>query len=225
MADPRWHLEGKWLEYCSCDFGCPCEAMANPTAGYCTGVVGMKIDEGHYGEVRLDDLLVVATFFFPRAIHHGGGSMQPFLETRTTERQREALFKILSGEGQPKHTLFSIFSVIIERHLDPIFTEIDFDWDVRSRRARISIPGMVAAATVPIRNPVTDKEERIRTVLPEGWTFYEAEVAAGSSKSMGAIKFDLAQTHSSLAYFALNKDGMAYSYEEAKTRYGLDRLA
>jgi hypothetical protein len=185
----------------------------------------MKIDEGHYGEVRLDDLLVVATFFFPRAIHHGGGSMQPFLETRTTERQREALFKILSGEGQPKHTLFSIFSVIIERHLDPIFTEIDFDWDVRSRRARISIPGMVAAATVPIRNPVTDKEERIRTVLPEGWTFYEAEVAAGSSKSMGAIKFDLAQTHSSLAYFALNKDGMAYSYEEAKTRYGLDRLA
>ena len=141
MSDPRWHLEGKWLEYCSCDFGCPCESMADPTQGHCTGAVARKIDEGHYGEVRLDGLLVVATFFFPRAIHHGGGAMQPFLEARATEAQRDALFKILSGEGQPPHTLFSIFSVIIERHLDPVFTEIAFDWDVRSRRARISMPG------------------------------------------------------------------------------------
>ena len=225
MAEPRWHLEGKWLEYCSCAFGCPCEAMAPPTEGHCTGVVAMKIDKGHYGEVNLDDLIVVATFFFPRAIHHGGGSMQPFLEERATPTQREALFKILSGEGQPKHTLFSIFSVIIERHLDPVFTDIAFDWDIKNRRASISIPGMVTAATVPIRNPVTDKEERIRTVLPEGWTFYEAEVAAGTMKSIGAIKFDLAHRHSSLAFFALNNDGMAYSYGEARERYGLDKSA
>ena len=185
----------------------------------------MKIDDGYHGEVRLDGLLVVATFFFPRAIHHGGGAMQPFLEARATEAQREALFKILSGEGQPPHTLFSIFRVIIERHLDPVFTEIEFDWDVRSRRARISIPGMVTAATAPIRNPVTDREEQIRTVLPQGWTFYEAEVGAGTAKSVSAIKFDLAHKHSSLAFFALNNDGMAYSYEEAKARYGLDRMA
>lgn len=24
----KWHLEGKYVEYCSCDHGCPCEAMA-----------------------------------------------------------------------------------------------------------------------------------------------------------------------------------------------------
>jgi hypothetical protein len=225
MADIRWHLEGKWLEYCSCDFGCPCESMANPTQGHCTGVVAMKIDEGYYGDVRLDGQLVVATFFFPRAIHHGGGSMQPILEERATEKQRDALFKILSGENQPKHTIFSIFSVIIERHLDPIFTNIEFEWDVKARRARLSIPGEVQAATVPIRNPVTDREERIRTVLPEGWNFYEAEVAAGTSKSIGAIKFDLAHRHSSLAFFAFNNEGMAYSYNEAKERYGLDHRA
>jgi hypothetical protein len=75
MAGKRWHLEGKWAEYCNCDFGCPCESMAPPTQGHCTGVVAFKIDKGHYGDLSLDDLLVAATFYFPRALHHGEGHM------------------------------------------------------------------------------------------------------------------------------------------------------
>ena len=35
-----WMIEGKYVEYCSCDLGCPCEAMADPTQGHCTGLVG-----------------------------------------------------------------------------------------------------------------------------------------------------------------------------------------
>ena len=34
MADTDWFLEGKQLIYCSCDYGCPCEANAPPTYGY-----------------------------------------------------------------------------------------------------------------------------------------------------------------------------------------------
>jgi hypothetical protein len=49
--------------------------MASPTYAHCEGVVAMKIDEGYHGDVRLDDRLIVATFYFPRAIHHGGGHM------------------------------------------------------------------------------------------------------------------------------------------------------
>ena len=41
-----WLIAGKYIEYYSCDFGCPCEAMADPTRGYCTGLVGFKIDKG-----------------------------------------------------------------------------------------------------------------------------------------------------------------------------------
>jgi hypothetical protein len=25
-----WLIEGKYIEYCNCDLGCPCEAMADP---------------------------------------------------------------------------------------------------------------------------------------------------------------------------------------------------
>jgi len=196
--------------------------MAPPSQGHCDGVVAMKVDEGHYGDVRLDDLVIAATFYFPRAIHHGDGHMQPILEERTTEEQRDAIFKILSGEGQPEGTIFQIFSIIVEHLHDPLFLPIEFDWDVKKRTARLSVPEVVTAVTEPIRNPVTDKEVHIRTVLPEGWTFYEAEVASGKMKGIGDLKFDYSQRHSSLAYFAFDNNGMAFSYEEAKQRYGLD---
>ena len=224
MSGTNWFLQGKWLEYCSCDHGCPCEAMAPPTFGHCHGVVAMKIEEGYFGKVRLDDLVVAATFYFPHAIHHGMGHMQPIIEDRTSDEQRDALFTILSGEGQPPNTVFHIFSIIIDHHHDPIFAPIEFNWDIKKRTASISVADEFRAKTQPILNPVTDKEHRIRTVLPDGWTFYEAEVGSGEAKSIGDIKFDYAKRHSSLAYFAFDNNGMAFSYEEAKRRFGLDQL-
>ncbi len=217
----NWYLEGKWLEYCSCDHGCPCEAQAPPTFGHCTGLVGFKIDEGYCDDVRLDDLAVAATFFFPRAIHHGEGHMQPILEERTTEAQRDALFYILTGEDQPVGTMFQIFSVIIEHHHDPVFTKLELDIDVEARKARVDVPDQLRAHSEPILNPVTDKEHRILTVLPNGFTFHEAEGAAGFTKSLGEIKFDLAGRHSSLAYIAWGPQGLKYDLAESRKRFPL----
>lgn len=216
MADTQWRMEGKYLEYCSCDYGCPCEAMAPPTQGFCTGLIAFKIDKGHFGNVSLDDLLVAATFYFPRAIHHGEGHMQPILEAKSTEEQRKALFFIMSGENQPVGTMFQIFSVIIETFHDPLFLNMEFDWDMDARRARLIVPGVARAATEPILNPVTDEEHRILTVLPKGWVFFEAELGSGTAKGIGDIKFDFSQRHSSLAHFAWDNNGMALSYDEIK---------
>ena len=198
--------------------------MAPPSAGTCDGVVVMHVDKGHFGDVNLDNIPIAATFFFPRAIHHGGGHMQPILPRTTTEEQREALFTILSGEGQPVGTIFNIFSVIIEHHHDPVFTDIAFEWDAMKRRCVLDIPDMVHAETTPIRNPVTDEEIEVRTVLPKGWNFYEGQVGEGAAKSISEIKFDWAKRHSSLAHFAFNNDGMAYSYETAQKRWAFDNL-
>jgi hypothetical protein len=224
MADTNWFLQGKWLEYCNCDHGCPCEAMAPPTFGHCHGLIAMKIDEGYFWPTRLDGLTVAATFYFPHALHHGNGHLQPFVEERANEDQRQAIFTILSGQGQPPNTIFNIFSIIIEHHHHPIFAPITFDWDIQQRTASISVDKQFRAKTTPIRNPVTDEMHRMRTVLPDGWVFHEAEVASGEAKSIGEIKFDHAKRHSSLAYFAFDNNGMAFSYAEAKRRYGLDQV-
>lgn len=221
MLGKDWSIEGRYVEYCSCDHGCPCESMGEPTRGHCNGAVGFIIDKGHWEDVSLDGKKVVATFHFPRAIHHGEGHMQPILEDDLTDAQRDALFYILTGEDQPVGTMFQIFSVIVEHHHDPVFTPIDFDIDVKGRTAHIGVPGLLRARSEPIRNPVTDEEHRILTVLPNGWVFHEAEGASGSAKSMGGIKFDLGRSHSSMAYVAWGPSGLKYDFDEARRRFPL----
>lgn len=215
-----WLIEGKYVEYCSCDLGCPCESMAEPTYGDCTGIVAFQIDKGHCDGVSLDGLSVVATFYFPRAIHHGGGVMHPIIDIRADDAQKDAIFYILSGEDQPAGTMFQIFSVIIEAIRDPLFAPITFDWDLAKRSAKIEVADTVRAHSEPIRNPVTDEEHQIVTVLPDGWVFHEAENVAGFAKGTGAIKFDLNRRHSSMANIAWGPNGLVHSYDEYKQKFG-----
>ena len=222
MAGRDWSIEGRYIEYCSCDMGCPCESMAPPTKGYCTGAVAFQVDKGHCEGVRLDGMKVVATFYFPRAIHHGDGHMQPFLEDTISDAQKDAIFYILSGQDQRVGTVFQIFSVIVKTLHEPIFTKIQFDWDIKNRKARIEVPTLLRARSEPIRNPVTDGEHRMITVLPEGWVFHEAENAAGYAKSLGDLKFDLNQSHSSMAYVAWGPDGLKYDLTASRQHFPLN---
>ena len=222
MAGRDWSIEGRYVEYCSCDMGCPCESMAPPTKGYCTGAVAFQVDKGHCEGVMLDGMKVVATFYFPRAIHHGDGHMQPFLEDTISDSQKDAIFYILSGQDQRVGTVFQIFSVIVKTLHEPIFTKIQFDWDIKNRKARIEVPTLLRARSEPIRNPVTDSEHRMITVLPEGWVFHEAENAAGYAKSLGDLKFDLNQSHSSMAYVAWGPDGLKYDLTASRQHFPLN---
>ncbi len=82
------------------------------------------------------------------------------------------------------------------------------------------MPNIVKARSEPIRNPVTDQEHRMITVLPDGWVFHEAENASGFAKGIGAIKFDLSRRHSSLAHVAWGPNGLVHSYGEYKQKFG-----
>ena len=122
------------------------KSMAEPTQGFCTGAVAFEIDKGHCDGVSLDGMKVVATFYFPRAIHHGDGHMQLILEDGISDEQRDAMFYILSGEDQPVGTMIQIFSIIVEHNHSPVFTKIDFDWDIKARTARVEVPGLSEGA-------------------------------------------------------------------------------
>jgi hypothetical protein len=148
--------------------------------------------------------------------------MQAILEDTISDEQKDAIFYILTGEDQPVGTMFQIFSIIVEHNHDPIMTKFDMDIDVKARSARIEVPRSVQARSEPIKNPVTDEEHRILTVLPDGWVFHEGEGAVGHTKSIGDLKFDLNRSHSSLAYVAWGPNGVKYNLEEARRRFPLD---
>jgi hypothetical protein len=125
--------------------------------------------------------------------------VQPFIDERADQDQREALLYILSGDDQPVGTVFQIISGIAETIGDPIFAKIDFEWDLKERRAQVEISNVVRAYSEPTRNPVTGKEHRLITTHPNGWIFREAENLSGFAKGRGLIKFNLFRRHSSLA--------------------------
>ena len=70
---PTWHIRGQVILACNCDFGCPCNFNGLPTTGKCEGAWNWHIQEGSYGDVRLDGLTFCVAVNWPGAIHEGGG--------------------------------------------------------------------------------------------------------------------------------------------------------
>jgi hypothetical protein len=209
MAHTEWRLRGDWIKNCNCAFGCPCDFNAPPTHGDCKGLVGMHIDAGHFGDVSLDGLNFVVMLSFPGALHEGNGTIQPVVDERADDKQREAIFAVLSGKHSDEGTLFHIFSLIVSRVLDPVFAPIAFDFDMDGRTARISIPGVLETETKPIRNPVSGAPHRIQVLMPEGFEHRKAEIASARIDSTGGLKFTVPEGHSSLAKVEQTPTGVA----------------
>jgi hypothetical protein len=209
MPGTDWRLKGDWIKNCNCAFGCPCDFNARPTHGKCQGLLGMRIEEGHFGDIKLDGLSFFVVVDFPGPLHEGNGIVQAIIDERASEKQRGALFGILSGQNSAEGTIFHIFTLIVSKMLDPIFAPISVDFDMEGRKARVSIPGVLETETQPIRNPVTGAEHRIQVLMPEGFEHRKAEVASARIDSKGGIKFSVAEGHSSLAKVEQTPTGVA----------------
>jgi len=209
MAQADWRLEGEWLKNCNCAYGCPCDFNAKPTQGYCKGFLGMRITSGFFEGTRLDGLSFFAVVSFPGALHEGNGQLQPIIDERATPDQREALFRIMSGQNSAEGTLFQICSLIVTKMHEPIFAPITLEFDMTARTARLVIPGVLESDVEPIRNPVTGAAHRIQVVMPEGFEHREGEVASADIRCHGAIPFETQGSHSTLAHVVQTPQGVA----------------
>ena len=208
MAHANWRLDGEWIKNCNCAFGCPCDFNAKPTNGYCKGLLGMRISKGNFESVSLDGLSFFVTVHFPGALHEGNGQAQPIIDERASPAQREALFKIMSGQNSMEGTLFHIVSLIVTKMHDPVFAPIEFEFDKSARVARLRIPGVLETEVEPIKNPVTGLPHRIRVVMPEGFEHIEGEIASSNIRSTGAIRFETQGGHSTLAHVTQTPQGV-----------------
>ena len=208
MAYANWRLEGEWLKNCSCAYGCPCDFNAKPTQGWCKGFLGMRITKGHFETTRLDGLTFIAVVSFPGALHEGNGQLQPLIDERASAEQRDALFKIMSGQNSAEGTLFHICSLIVTKMHDPIFAPMTFTFDEAARTARLVIPGVLETEVEPIKNPVTGAPHRVQIVMPEGFEHRVGEVASSNIRSSGAIKFETHGGHSTLAHVVQTPQGV-----------------
>lgn len=203
-----WEIQGRELINCNCSYGCPCQFNSAPTYGFCQAMGAIAIDQGRYGDVRLDGMKIAVVFQWPGAIHEGKGQCQPIVDVNASAAQREALLKIMSGQDtEPFATMFSVFASTVEKMFDPIFTRIDFDVDVEGRRGTVRADGVFELQGQPIRNPVTGQEHRARIDLPHGFEYEVAEIGSASSQSRGNIALELKNSYAQFAHLHLNNKG------------------
>jgi hypothetical protein len=168
----------------------------------------MRIDRGHFGDVRLDGLHWVSLLAWPGAIHEGDGEVLAIVDERADERQRDAILTILAGEEtEPGATIFNVLATTLATVHTPRFLPIEFEVDFDSRTGRFAVPGIIEARAEPIRNPVTGEPHYARVVLPHGFEYHEAEFASSTTKASGLIAHDWAQAHGHFAMLHLTPNG------------------
>jgi hypothetical protein len=205
----NWEIHGLNFGNCNCSYGCPCQFNALPTHGNCRAVVFLRIDRGHFGDVSLDGCKFGFAVSWPGPVHHGGGTMQPFIDEATEEAQREALFAIMTGkETKDAATHFWVYSAMCDTIHDPVITKIDFDVDMDARTAACEARGVATGRGEPIRNPVTGAKHRVGIVVPNGFEYTQSEVGRGWSRSFGTVAMELEDSYGQWNELHMNNDGV-----------------
>lgn len=209
MAMTNWFIKGKELGNCNCSYGCPCQFNALPTHGNCMAAIGYHIDEGRFGDVRLDGLLAAATYKWPGAVHQGNGTMQLIIDQRADRKQRDALVTVMSGkETAERATMWWVYGAMCPNKLEPLFLPIELEVDVDGRRGRLAVPGVLETVGEPIRNPITGAELRARIDLPHGFEYRLGEIASGTTHATGGVKLDMDKSWGVFAKLHLSNAGV-----------------
>jgi hypothetical protein len=196
-AIPPWHLSGHVIVACNCDYGCPCNFNGLPTTGKCEGSWSWHVEDGHYGDVPLTGLTFTAAVNWPGAIHEGNGEAILAIDEQADARQREALQTLLSGRaGGPWRIIATTMSTVHGPEFVP------YQVEVAGYHSSVTAGSVLHVAMRPVTNPVTGAEVHPRAVLPEGFVFKEAELAASADFHVdGPVSFDHTGRYAALGPF------------------------
>ena len=199
MADtkgPAWNMKGTLVIACNCEYGCPCNVNGRPTAGKCEGGWTWQLEQGVYGDVRLDGLCIGLYANWPAAIHEGNGVATTLIDDRANPAQREALRSLVEGRAAGP---WAIFRKTFKELHGPDYVTYEVDSD--SRLPRVRAGDALTIETEYIRNPVTKETIHPRLAMPEG--LLVKDIALVGSK-----------------HFKLSADKVAYDHSGRYAAFG-----
>lgn len=169
----------------------------------------MQIDEGHYGDVRLDGLRFGWTAGWPGPVHEGDGEIQLIIDENTDAEQREAIRRIVYNEDSDELlTHYSIFHAMCTKVHPPVVAPIELEFDMVRRTARARISSIAFMEIEPVRNPVTGAEHRAQIVLPNGFGCTLMETASGSVETTGAVPLRFTDSFGAFARIHMTDKGI-----------------
>ena len=106
-----WTIKGELILNCNCTVFCPCVVSLGkhpPTEGYCQAWVGVRIDEGQYGDESLSGLNVGLLMDIPGNMGRGNWKAAAFIDERATDGAYDAFVAVFSGAARGTTGLFSL---------------------------------------------------------------------------------------------------------------------
>jgi hypothetical protein len=157
----------------------PLHVCPSSSDGTCDGTLVWHIREGNNGDVRLDDLNVVALTYFEGNIWAGEAkpAMGIYMDERAEEGQREALQMIFGGEagGWPGE-----FASMVDEVRGIEYVPITFEIADDLAYWAAEVPGKATARVEALTGPTTPEGQRVQVHNPPG-----AEVGPGQVATWG----------------------------------------
>jgi hypothetical protein len=103
-----WNLKGSYIETCSCDLICPCNATFDhgATYDYCRVTLAFNIREGEIEGTDIGGLNVVVVADTPKVMTDGNWRLGLFIDERATDEQADKLGQVFGGQlGGPMGAL------------------------------------------------------------------------------------------------------------------------
>jgi hypothetical protein len=129
-----------------------------------------------------------------------------------------ALFTILGGQDQEPTTGFAIYGSTIDNEPDPVFADIEFEWDLDNGCGRFAVENVLGAEVVPIRNPVTGLPHRGAIKLHTAFEFREAEMASANFWSRGELEQNHEGRFAALSYVTYGPYGIIDEHSHPAAR-------
>lgn len=185
MAE-QWRIKGDFIDFCRCRVPCACSWGRAPDEEQCDGIIGYRIREGNYGDVKLDGLNVAGLSTFTGNIWEKGTRMNAgfILDERADDAQREALQTIFSGEGGSWPKLFA--EEMLGEMLGMEFAPIDLQIADDASSWSVKIGEMASGSAEVITGRTTRAGEHVRvTNIP----------AAEAGPNSGPTTYGIASTN------------------------------
>lgn len=148
MSQVPWKLNGELTLSCNCTVFCPCVLSLGihpPTEGYCMTWVGVRIDEGHFGDTDLSKLNAGLMIEIPGLMSRGNWTAAAFIDDNASIAATKALTKIFTGKAGGTTALLSI---LVGRFLG--VQQAPIRYEVKGDVRHFEIPKMVEGVVAPI---------------------------------------------------------------------------
>ena len=177
MTDiPKWRVKGELALNCSCELFCPCVVSlgeARPTYGYCQTWIGVRIDSGSWGRVKLGGLNAAMLIDIPGRMGEGNWSMANYIDDNADDKQYEALKAIFTGGARGTTGLFRL---LVGTYLGDRRAAVRYETKNEDER-HITVPRVITGVVKPIAGANPQKPVVVRNT--SYWMGPDVTIAKG----------------------------------------------